>query len=304
MKKKKIPLEEKNLIDLFLDRGLTEKNLAGLTLKAYKTDLIDFVIFINKFSKSLINFQNNDFAKYVDYLADKKFKVSTRSRKISVISQLTNFLFLENYRVDNLWIKFTSPKKEFRLPNFLHEEEISKLLDHLNKNSNSHKKLQFLVMTELLYTTGMRVSELVTLQKAAITDDFKHIYVRGKGNKERVLPLANIIRNLLIKYFDTLDKKNNWLFPSRKKHITRQTYFLYIKKIARHVDIDPQIISPHSLRHAFASHMLKNGADLKVIQYLLGHEDISTVEVYTHVNIKETVKAIEKHPLANNIAKE
>ncbi len=302
--KKKIPLEDKDLIDLFLDSGLTEKNSAKLTLKAYKTDLIDFVFFLNKLSKSLINFQNNDFAKYVDYLAGKKFKVASRSRKISVISQLTNFLFLENYRVDNLWIKFTSPKKEFRLPSFLQEEQISKLLDYLNKNANSHKKLQFLVMTELLYSTGMRVSELVTLKKAAITDDFKHIYVRGKGNKERVLPLADIVRNLLIKYFESLDKKNNWLFPSRKTHITRQTYFLYLKKVARQVDIDPETISPHSLRHAFASHMLKNGADLKVIQYLLGHEDISTVEIYTHINMKETVKAMKKHPLAFNMTKE
>ena len=159
-------------------------------------------------------------------------------------------------------------------------------------------------MTELLYCTGMRVSELVSLQKSSITDDLKNIYVRGKGNKERVLPLADIVMKLLIEYIKTLDNNNNWLFPSRRKHITRQSYFLNLKKIAHKIGIDTNIISPHSLRHAFASHMLKNGADLKVIQHLLGHEDIATVQIYTHVNIDETREAIKKHPLASYFAKE
>ncbi len=304
MIKEKIEYNDNNIIDIFLDKGITEKNLAQATLYAYKSDLKEFVLFLNKISRNLINFQNNDFAKYIEFLVEKNSKAATRTRKISVISQLTNFLFLENYRSDNVWIKFTSPKNEFKLPNFLIEEDIEKLLEYLHKNTDSFKKIQFCLITELLYCTGMRITELLSLNKSALTDDFRYIYVRGKGNKERVLPIANKVRSLLIEYFNFLDDNNNWLFPSRKKHITRQNYFLNLKIIAQKVGIDPNNISPHSLRHAFASHMLKNGADLKVIQHLLGHEDIATVQIYTHVNFKETVKAIKKHPLTSILSKE
>ena len=304
MTKNSFSIEDKNLIDLFLDKALTEKNLAQSSLKAYKVDLKEFISFINKNLKNLTNFENKDFAEYTNYLTRKKLKASTRIRKISVISQLTNFLFLENYRTDNLLIKFTSSKKQIKIPDFISEEDITKVLTYLHDNAKTFKDKQLFVMTEILYSTGIRVSELVSLEKSSITDDFKNIYIKGKGNKQRVLPLTKYLRKLLIKYIKDLDRNITWLFPSRKKHYTRQAYFLNLKRVAHKVGIDHKAISPHSLRHAFASHMLKNGADLKVIQHLLGHEDISTVQIYTHVNLKETFKAIKKHPLANIMLKE
>ena len=157
----------------------------------------------------------------------------------------------------------------------------------------------------------MRVSELVSLKVSAITEKFDHIYVKGKGNKERVLPLSYLVQNMLKNYIKNPNfikfKKNitgdMWLFPSRKKNISRQSYFLKLKNVALNAGLDPSIISPHVIRHAFASHMLKNGADLKVIQYFLGHEDISTVQIYTHVNQKETIKAMENHPISKALPK-
>lgn len=304
MKKNSFNIEDKNLIDLFLDKELTEKNLAQSSLQAYKVDLKEFIFFINKNSKNLITFENKDFAKYTNYLMSKKLKVSTRIRKVSVISQLTNFLFLENYRSNNSLIKFTSSKKKIKIPDFMSEEDVTKILTYLHNNAKTFKDKKLFLMTEILYSTGIRVSELVSLEKSSITDDFKHIYIKGKGRKQRVLPLTKYLRKLLINYIKDLDRNINWLFPSRKKHYTRQAYFLNLKKVANKVGIDQKAISPHTLRHAFASHMLKNGADLKVIQHLLGHEDIATVQIYTHVNVKETFKAIKKHPLANTMLKE
>ena len=304
MKKTSFNIEDKNLIDLFLDKELTEKNLAQSSLQAYKVDLKEFIFFINKNSKNLITFENKDFAKYTNYLMSKKLKVSTRIRKVSVISQLTNFLFLENYRTNNFLIKFTSSKKKMKIPDFISEEDVTKILNYLHNNAKTFKDKKLFLMTEILYSTGIRVSELVSLEKSSITDDFKNIYIKGKGSKQRVLPLTKYLRKLLINYIKDLDRNITWLFPSRKKHYTRQAYFLNLKKVANKVGIDQKAISPHTLRHAFASHMLKNGADLKVIQHLLGHEDIATVQIYTHVNVKETFKAIKKHPLANTMLKQ
>ena len=141
-----------------------------------------------------------------------------------------------------------------------------------------------------------------------IREKIDNIQVVGKGNKERVIPIASLTRKLLKEYLNSPEFKETkelngdiWLFPSRNKHITRQAYYHKLKKIAIKAGLDISIISPHMLRHAFASHMLKNGADLKVIQYLLGHEDISTVQIYTHIHLKDSIKAIKKHPIYNSL---
>jgi integrase/recombinase XerD len=176
----------------------------------------------------------------------------------------------------------------------------------MQKNIKTFRDLQTLVLTEILYASGLRVSELVQLKVSSVADDLTYLYIKGKGNKDRVIPLGEyaqkVLKNYLLKiklkYKNNNSNKKKWLFPNTNTHITRHTYYNKLKLFARKADINIKKISPHVLRHAFASHMLRNGADLKVLQQLLGHEDISTVEIYTHVNIKDSMKALKKHPLA------
>ena len=197
------------------------------------------------------------------------------------------------------------------MPRFLGEKDIKKILNYLYVNKDSFKNFQTLLLTELLYATGLRVSELVSMKLSNLNEDLNSICILGKGNKERVIPLAKITKKILSQYLSSshyLKSKaksgDSWLFPSRMSHITRQTYYYKLKSIAIKSGLNTNKISPHMLRHAFASHMLKNGADLKVIQYLLGHEDISTVQIYTHVNLKDSLNAIKKHPIRNTLRKD
>ena len=300
-----------NGLDLFLDKLYTEKNLTKATISSYKADINQFIIFLKKYKQNTLTCSDATISKWIIFLNTSNYEDSSLIRKLSVIKQFFQFLFLENYRKDDPSIKVVIPKKKFSLPKFLDEKDLGKIFTYLYANKKAFKNYQVLVLTELLYATGLRVSELVTLKVSAITEKFDHIYVKGKGNKERVLPLSKLVKSMLKNYLNNPSfikfKKNikgdTWLFPSRKKNISRQSYFLKLKKVALEVGLDRSIISPHIIRHAFASHMLKNGADLKVIQYFLGHEDISTVQIYTHVNQKETIKAMEKHPISKALPK-
>lgn len=300
-----------NGLELFLDKLYTEKNLSKATISSYKADIEKFIIFLENNKQNTLTCSDTIISKWVVFLNKSNYKDSSLIRKLSVIKQFFQFLFLENYRKDDPSVKIIIPKKTFSLPKVLDEKDLNIIFQYLYDNKKSFKNYQVLVLTELLYATGLRVSELVSLKVSAITEKFDHIYVKGKGNKERVLPLSNLVQKMLKNYLNNPNfikfKKNikgdMWIFPSRKKNISRQSYFLKLKNVALKAGLDASIISPHTIRHAFASHMLKNGADLKVIQYFLGHEDISTVQIYTHVNLKETVKAIEKHPISKALPK-
>ena len=301
LKNKKI-----NLIELFIDKIITEKNLSNSTVTTYKTDLKLFYSFLEKNKVDIFICKEITLNRWVEFLVVNNMKTSTRLRKISVIRQFFSFLFEEKFIKSNPSINLILPKKEKTIPKFLDENDISKLLNWMRNNSNTFKDLQTLILTEVLYATGLRVSELVKLKISALSDDLTGVHITGKGNKDRVLPIGEYAQILLKEYLYLIKdlKKSNraksvsWLFPGRKSHITRQAFFMSLKSAAKKACINTNKISPHILRHAFASHMLKNGADLKVIQHLLGHEDISTVEIYTHVDIDETKKALKKHPLA------
>lgn len=299
----------KNLIELFIDKIITEKNLSKASIVAYNTDLNYFARYLSKISKSFYTFKDKDLLQWSNYLIEKRLKSSSRIRKVSVIIQFMRFLFSEKYIENNLSKKIISQRVDKLIPNLISEREILSILNYLEKNASIFGRRQTLVITELLYATGMRITELVTLKKSAIAEDYSNILVLGKGNKERQVPIGEEAKKVLKCYLKEIEtnikiKKRNrvgWLFPSRDSHITRQAYYLNLKKAALAVNIDASIVSPHTLRHAFASHMLSKGADLKVIQYFLGHEDISTVQIYTHVNLRESLEAIKKHPLANNL---
>ncbi len=301
----------KDFILLFLEKSITEKNLTKPSIDCYKNDLKDFHSFLKKNNHSLFSCTYDDIVLWIELLRKKSFEQSTISRKISTIRQFFNFLFVEKLIVVNPATNITAPKMKQALPRFLGEEDVKKILDYLYINKDQFKNFQTLLLTELLYATGLRVSELVTMKLSNINEDLNSIRILGKGNKERVIPLAKITKKILSQYLSSthyLKSKaqsgGSWLFPSRGSHITRQTYYYKLRSIAIKSGLNSNKISPHMLRHAFASHMLKNGADLKVIQYLLGHEDISTVQIYTHVNLKDSLNAIKKHPIRNTLRKD
>lgn len=293
---------------LFLEKSLTEKNLTLSSIAAYKNDLNDFCRHLTKNKIQILSCTYEHITLWIDLLKKKSFEYTTLARKISSLRQFYNFLFTEKLIKINPVTNITSPKKNMILPKFLDEGDVKKILEYLYNNSDSFKNFQTLVLTELLYATGLRVTELVSMKLSNIEDGLESIRIIGKGNKERVVPLAKITKNILQKYLESshfkkskIISKQNWLFPSRESHLTRQAYYYKLKDIAIKAGLSRNKISPHMLRHAFASHMLKNGADLKVIQYLLGHEDISTVQIYTHINLKESLEAIKKHPIRNTL---
>ncbi len=299
-----------DFILLFLEKSITEKNLTKSTIESYKNDLKSFYNFLKKNNFNLFSCTYDDIVLWIELLRKKSFEQTTISRKISTVRQFFNFLFVERLINVNPTTNITAPKKKQALPKFLGEEDIKKILDYLCVNKDSFKNFQTLLLTELLYATGLRVSELVSMKLSNLNEDLNGICILGKGNKERVIPLAKITKKILSQYLSSsqfLESKvkfgNSWLFPSKRGHITRQTYYYKLKSIAIKSGLKTNKISPHMLRHAFASHMLKNGADLKVIQYLLGHEDISTVQIYTHVNLKDSLNAIKKHPIRNTLRK-
>ncbi len=301
---------EKDFLLLFLEKSITEKNLTKPTLDCYKNDLKGFYKFLKKNNHSLLSCNYYNIISWIELLKKQSLEQSTISRKISTVRQFFNFLFIEKLIDVNPTTNITAPKKKQALPRFLSEVDIKKILNYLYVNKDKFNNFQTLLLTELLYATGLRVSELVSMKLSNLNEDLNSICILGKGNKERVIPLAKITKKILSQYLNSshyLKSKDkagcSWLFPSRKSHITRQTYYYKLKLIAIKSGLKTCKISPHMLRHAFASHMLKNGADLKVIQYLLGHEDISTVQIYTHVNLKDSLNAIKKHPIRNTLRK-
>ena len=299
-----------DLILLFLEKSITEKNLTKSSIDSYKNDLKGFYNFLKKNNFSLSSCNYDNLVLWIELLRKQSFEQTTISRKISTVRQFFNFLFVEHLIEVNPATNISTPKKKQALPRFLGEEDIKKILNYLYVNKDSFKNFQTLLLTELLYATGLRVSELVSMKLSNLNEDLNSICILGKGNKERVIPLAKITKKILSQYLSSphylkskAKSSDSWVFPSRRSHITRQTYYYKLKSIAIKSGLNINKISPHMLRHAFASHMLKNGADLKVIQYLLGHEDISTVQIYTHVNLKDSLNAIKKHPIRNTLRK-
>ena len=300
-----------DFILLFLEKSITEKNLTKPTIDCYKNDLKSFFNFLKKNNYSLFSCTYDNIVLWIELLSKKSFEQTTIARKISTVRQFFNFLFVERLIDINPATNISAPKKKQALPRFLDEKDIKKILNYLYVNKDSFKNFQTLLLTELLYATGLRVSELVSMNLSNLNEDLNSICILGKGNKERVSPLAKITKKILTQYLCSsqyLKSKaksgRSWLFPSKRGHITRQTYYYKLKSIAIKSGLNTNKISPHMLRHAFASHMLKNGADLKVIQYLLGHEDISTVQIYTHVNLKDSLNAIKKHPIRSALRKD
>jgi len=300
-----------NVIEQFLDSMAAEKASGRNTLDAYRHDLEDFFLFLTKNKTSIEAAQSADLEKYLQNVFALGLSSKTAARRISAIRQIYKFLCMEHLRNDNPALKLESPKNGSSLPKYLSEVEVDLLLGSAHKDS-SPEGLRLTAMLEIMYASGMRVTELVslpidTIQQSGKDKKLKEILIiKGKGRKERMVILNNSALDALEKYlplrasFLKEKEKSRYLFPSNSKegYITRQRFFQLIKQLAVDVGIDRAKVSPHVIRHSFASHLLHHGADLRALQELLGHSDISTTQIYTHVLSERMRKLVnEKHPL-------
>ncbi|SMX31023.1 site-specific tyrosine recombinase XerD [Octadecabacter ascidiaceicola] len=297
-------------IQAFLEAQAAELDAATNTQLAYARDLADFSDWLNGMHFAQVT--QDHVEKYLIWCDGQGLAKSTRARRLSAAKQLFRFAFEEGWREDNPAIQISGPGRDKRLPKTLSHEEVDALL----QAARSAKKdpLRTTCLMELLYATGMRVTELVSLPVSAARGDPRMLLVRGKGDKERMVPLSPPARAATTVWLKTRDEaedaafkdgtpRSKFLFPSRGKlgHLTRQSFFNLIKDLAVAGGVSPAKVTPHTLRHAFATHLLAGGADLRSIQTLLGHADVATTEIYTHVldeRLKELV--LDHHPLAKD----
>ncbi len=289
----------------FLEMLLTERGAATNTLAGYRRDLADFADFIARRGVSLKTASAADIQAYLKFSDDIGLKSSTQARRLSAIRQLFSYLLGEDIRRDDPALNIDSPRAGRRLPKYLSEEEVDRLLTAAD--GDTPEKIRLFSLLHLLYATGLRVSELVSLPFPALRDQDRFLIVRGKGNKERLVPVNQACKQALAAYLEVREnfcpdgRHSKWLFPSRggQGFLTRQRLGQLLKDLAIEANIDPAKISPHVLRHAFASHLLANGADLRSLQKMLGHADISTTQIYTHVLQKRLMDIVSTHhPLA------
>ena len=295
-----------NWISLYLEAMAAERGAANNTLLAYGRDLKDFREFVGGAGEMAVA-TRPDIEAYLESLADAGASTATRARRLSCLRQFYRFLFLENLRNDDPAARIKGPKKRASLPSTLTEADVDALLDavrHLGKTRSD--RCRNTAVLELLYATGLRVSELAGLPLTSVKGDPRMIFVRGKGGRERMVPMSEPARDAVRDWLaERAENKAHdaspWLFPGRAKGaaITRQSVFVMIKSLAVRCGIDPARVSPHVLRHAFATHLLANGADLRAIQSLLGHVDVATTEIYTHVLDARLSQLVQDcHPLA------
>lgn len=294
-------------ISNFLEAQAAELGAARNTQEAYGRDLKDFLSFLESRGAG---FATADRAMVEDYLVQCEaigLATATKARRLSSIKQLYRFAFEEDLRKDNPAIQVRGPRKDKRLPKSLSLQEVEQLLQTAHTMPKKRAdKMRLTCLMDLLYATGMRVTELVSLPVAAVRGNPDMILVRGKGGKERMVPLSPGARDAVILWLSLRDQdeahtKSTFLFPSRGKqgHLTRIWFFQQIKKLALMAGVNAEKVTPHSLRHAFATHLLAGGADLRSIQTLLGHADIATTEIYTHIQYERLRELVlEHHPLA------
>ncbi len=302
-------------LEAFLEMMSAERGSAGNTLDSYRNDLTDAGAFLRGAGCSLLAATSDDLRRYLADISARGFAASSQARRLSALRQFYRFLYAEGLRGDDPTGVLDSPKKAMSLPKTMSVDQVSTLLDRARDEADEAglepeerlARTRRLVLIELLYATGMRVSELVGLPASvAAQDDDRFLIVRGKGNKERLVPLSSAARDALIEYVSVMravdpDGESPFLFPSRSAsgHLPRQVFARELKQLAGRCGLDAAKLSPHILRHAFASHLLQNGADLRVVQELLGHADISTTQIYTHVLEERLQKLVnDHHPLA------
>ncbi|GAB2208234.1 site-specific tyrosine recombinase XerD [Roseibium sp. ROS1] len=299
-------------LENFLEMLAAERGAAENTLAGYRRDLEDFSGFLGR--KTLASAQSEDISDYLGDLNRRGFAETSQARRLSALKQFYKFLYAEGSREDDPTRTLSAPKKRASLPKVLSMEDVDRLIETARAETEKPQKSaaarlrtqRMYTLIEVLYATGLRVSELVALPVTAALRDARLIEIRGKGGKERLVPLSRAAQAAMKDYVglraaEGAYEKSPWLFPSHgdSGHLTRQHFARDLKDLAVAAGLDAGKISPHVLRHAFASHLLQNGADLRVVQQLLGHADISTTQIYTHVLDERLRELVESaHPLA------
>jgi integrase/recombinase XerD len=307
------------LITLFLDMMAAEQGAGDNTLAAYRRDLDDLSDFLTRSGASLIEADTQALRDYLADLDGRGFASASVARRLSALRHMFRFLLNERIRTEDPAAILSGPKRGRSLPKVLSVADVDRMLTRAKELTEMAdasptqrlRAMRLYCLLEVLYATGLRVSELVTLPRTAARHDARMIMVRGKGNKERLVPLNQASRQAMADYLAAMDAQkaekkasvtaSKWLFPSfgESGHLTRQHFARDLKELAMASGLQPRLVSPHVLRHAFASHLLHNGADLRIVQTLLGHTDISTTQIYTHV-VEERLKSMVRdlHPLA------
>ncbi len=302
--------DDSGAIDLFLEMLAAEKGHSENSLLAYRRDLVDLM---ESSDQNLLNIDTKGLQAFLANLSARGLKKSTVARKLSAIKQFYLFLYRDAMRSDNPAANLEAPRQDRPLPKLLHEKDVDRLLDHAEDKARrgNIKELRLHALLETLYATGLRITELVSLKRTAIHADNRVMTIKGKGGRERMVPIGGKAKEALERYLAeldliTADKEQDtspFIFPSRGKegHLTRRRVGQMLEAHAADAGVSTQHLSPHTLRHAFATHLLANGADLRSVQQMLGHADISTTQIYTHV-LDERLKSLvfEKHPLAND----
>lgn len=307
-------------VDSFLDMLTTERGAAMNTRQAYWRDLADVSLYLRKEKGVEIVESNTDQLK--DYLQDlsqkthnkgtnnSKIAVRTVARRLSALRQFFRFIVSEGMRSDDPTSTIESPKQKRTLPKTLSEAEVTQLIKTAGA-SGTGESVRLVCLLEMLYATGLRVSELVGLPLSAIGEDNQFLMVTGKAGRDRMVPLTDPAQKAIENYLsirkqfiggENPDIQQQWMFPSRTSlsgHLTRQRFAQLLKDLAREAEVDEDRVSPHILRHAFATHLLARGADLRSVQKMLGHADIATTQIYTHMVGEDLKKTVEdKHPLS------
>ena len=286
---------------------VAERGASANTLAAYQRDLADLAQFLVGRGKGPDDADEALLAAYFSDLAARGFSPATSARRLSAVRQFHRFLVAERVKAEDPSARLEAPRRGRRLPKYLSEEETSALIAAAAARAldGEPRAVRLLVLVEVLYATGLRVSELVSLPVSAVANGQRLVQVRGKGGRERMVPLSAPALAAIARYLPLRDMfegaaPSRFLFPSdsRAGHLTRQQFANLLKELADAAGIARPRVSPHVVRHAFASHLLANGADLRAVQSLLGHADIATTEIYTHVLEARLRALVARHPLA------
>ncbi len=285
-------------IDRFLEMMAAERGASRNTLAAYRRDLEQAAEWVKG------SLADADVAALRQLMADyQSLAASSAARKLSALRQFFAFLLDEGDRADNPALDIARPTTRRPLPRILTHEHVERLFAQAEEEAAGDappaSAIRMLVLLELLYGSGLRASELVALPRRAMAGEREYLIVRGKGDKERLVPLSDRARGALDRWLPLIADGSHWLFPSGKSHVSRVRLFQMLRDLAGRAGIDPTAVSPHVLRHAFATHLLEGGADLRALQLMLGHADIATTEIYTHVDSRRLVELVNRrHPLA------
>ena len=295
------------ILENFLEVLASEKGLAVNTRISYKNDILQFLDFLEKNKKKINEITPIDIEKFTLKFTTQGLEKSTISRKMSALNHFFIFLLEENMINSNPINELDLPKQIKKLPKILSVDQVEKLINS-SREDQSVNGIRLNTMIEILYATGIRVSELVEMKLSATYEEKNFLLIQGKGNKERLVPISKNTEDRIKDYlkirneFINNDTESKWLFPSKqssKGHITRQRFNQLLQTLCERVNLNNIRISPHKLRHAFATHLLANGVDLRSLQQMLGHADISTTQIYTHV-LKDRLKKLvsDNHPLS------